>query len=367
MKPLSLASLGFDESFAAQVFPHESALIPGRIAFETRGIYHVMLDGGGTVLCELRGILRKGVTDRNAYPVVGDWVLTERQNERRGLIVRALERRNALIRREQARREAERRHSQFQVLAANVDYGLITTSLNEDWNARRLERYLGLVRDAQVQPAILLTKTDLTDDKGAEGLEATRALAGDAPIIPLSMQTGQGLPELKALLGDHSTAVLLGSSGVGKSTLVNALLGNEVMATNEIRERDSKGRHTTVGRHLLPLPWGGCLIDSPGLRDLGLVDEKAVDAAFDDILALAATCKYSDCQHAQEPGCAVRNAIEAGTLDAERFESYQKLSAETAAAAKRQELGAERFQREKGKGISRVIKDFYKKRPGGKR
>jgi len=367
MKPLSLASLGFDAGFAAQVKPEEAALVPGRIAFETRGIYHVLLDGGATLLCELRGILRKGVVDRNAYPVVGDWVLTERQNDRRGLIVRQLERRNALIRREQARREAERRASTFQVLAANVDWGLITTSLNEDWNPRRLERYLGLVRDAGVRPAILLTKTDLTDDHGREAEAETLALAGDAPVLRLSAPTGQGVAELRALLDGHCTAVFLGSSGVGKSTLVNALLGGEVMATSEVREKDSKGRHTTVGRHLLPLPEGGCLIDSPGLRDLGLVDEKAVDAAYDDIQALALQCKFSDCRHEAEPGCAVRAALEGGTLDAGRFEAWQKLSAETAAAAKRLELGAERYQREKGKGVSRLIKDMYKQRPGGKR
>lgn len=367
MRPLSLASLGFDAGFAAQVRPDETAYLPGRVAFETRGIYHVTLDGGANLLCELRGILRKGASDRGAYPVVGDWVLTERQDGRRGLIMRALERRNALIRREQARREAGRRASAIQVLAANVDWGLITTSLDQDWNARRLERYLGLVREAGVKPAILLTKADLTEDLGREAEAATRALAGDAPVLRLSAPTGQGLDGLKALLGDHATAVLLGSSGVGKSTLVNALLGDAVMATQEVRPRDSRGRHTTVGRHLLPLPWGGCLIDSPGLRDLGLVDEKAVDAAYDDILGLAARCRFSDCRHAAEPGCAVRAALESGALAPARFQAWQKLGAETAAAAKRLELGGERYRREKGKDLSRQIKDLYKQRPGGKR
>jgi ribosome biogenesis GTPase len=218
-----------------------------------------------------------------------------------------------------------------------------------------------------VKPAILLTKTDLTDDAGQDALAQTRALAGDTPILLLSAPTGQGLAELKALLGDHATAVFLGSSGVGKSTLVNALLGGEVMATQEVREKDSRGRHTTVGRHLLPLPWGGCLIDSPGLRDLGLVDEKAVDAAYDDIQALALLCKFSDCRHEAEPGCAVQAAIHDGRLDPERYEAYVKLNKETAAAAKRLELGAERFQRERGRGAQKDLKALYKNRPGGKR
>lgn len=363
----TLVSLGFSSYFADQIREDERALQAGRVAFETRGIYHVLLDGGHTMHCELKGILRKGVTDKRAYPVVGDWVLVERQNATRGMITRQLERKNALIRREQSRREAERRASQFQVLASNVDWALITTSLNEDWNARRLERYLGLVRDAQVKPAILLTKTDLTDDRGADALEQTRSLAGDSPILLLSAYNGHGMAELKALLGDHSTSVFLGSSGVGKSTLVNALLGGDVMATQEVREKDSRGRHTTVGRHLLPLPGGGCLIDSPGLRDLGLVDDKSVEAAYEDIHALALLCKFSDCRHENEPGCAVQAAIQDGRLEADRYDAYVKLSKETAAAAKRLELGAERFQRERGKGVQKDLKALYKKRPGGKR
>jgi ribosome biogenesis GTPase len=366
MKP-TLSSLGFDAHFSRQLKPNESALLPGRVAFETRGIYHVLLDGGATLLCELRGILRKGVRDRSAYPVVGDWVLCERQNERRGLIVRGLERKNALIRREQSRREAERRASSFQVLAANVDWGLITTSLNEDWNPRRLERYLGLVRDAQVKPAILLTKTDLTNDDGAAALAATREVAGGVPILLLSASTGRGLEELKALLGTDSTAVFLGSSGVGKSTLVNALLGGEVMATNAVREKDHRGRHTTVGRHLLPLPWGGSLIDSPGLRDLGLVDDKAVEAGYDDILALAEGCRFSDCRHQSEPDCAVQAALNEGRLDAKRYAAYIKLKAETAAAAQRLELGKEAYRRAKDKALGKQLQQGLLQKQSGRK
>ncbi len=227
-----------------------------------------------------------------------------------------LPRESALIRREQSRNEATRRASNLQMLAANVDWALITSSLNEEWNVRRLERYLGLVREAKIKPALLLTKTDLVKDRGKAIEAEARAIAPDLPILRFNALKGEGIAELKVLLGTQGTAVLLGSSGVGKSTLVNALLGRQEMATGEVREKDQRGRHTTVGRYLLPLPWGGCLIDSPGLRDLGLTDEHAVDEAFEDITALALTCRFSDCRHEEEPGCAVQAAIADGSLDA---------------------------------------------------
>ena len=366
---LSLSTLGFNDGFAAQVRADEQGFSLGRVSFETRGIYHVLVDGGATMHCELRGLMRKGARDHHAYPVVGDWVLIDKQNEKRGLVVRALDRKNALIRRETTRNNIDRRGQTLQVLAANVDWGFITSSLNEEWNPRRLERYLGLVRDGGVQPAILLTKADLMDDGGAEAAEATKAIAGNAPVLILSTPTGLGVDQVRRLIQPGDTAVFLGSSGVGKSTLVNALLGNETMATAEIREKDGRGRHTTVGRHLLPLPepLQACLIDSPGLRDLGLVDEKAVDAAYDDILDLAQACKFADCGHSNEPGCAVQAALAAGTLDAERYDSYVKLRDETIAAEKRKELGAEKFQREKGKQIQKAKKTLDKMRSGGKR
>lgn len=329
-----LAGLGFEKHFADQIKEHERSLLVGRACFGSRGIYQVLLGDGRTLSAELRGILRKGARgDHGDYPVVGDWLLLEPRDGNRALVVRALTRRNALVRREQSRREAGRRASSLQVLAANVDWGLITTSLNEEWNARRLERYLGLVRESGAKPAVLLTKADLAPDGGKEALLATRALAKDLPVLLLSVPEGRGLRELRALLKGGGTAVLIGSSGVGKSTLVNALLGEELMATAEIREKDSHGRHTTAGRHLLPLPGGGCLIDSPGLRDLGLVEEGSEASSYEDIAELTQRCRYSDCGHSNEPTCAVREALEKGELDEARWLSYVKLRDETAAAS----------------------------------
>jgi len=331
---VTLAGLGFDRLFADQIKPQEQGLLVGRASFGSRGIYQVMLAGGKTLTAELKGILRKGARgDHGDYPVVGDWLLLEPRDENRALIVRALDRRNALIRREQSRREAGRRASNLQILAANIDWGLITTSLNEEWNARRLERYIALVLESKARPAVLLTKTDLAPDGGAEALKATRALSAHLPVILLCAPTRQGLPELRKLLNGTGTAVIIGSSGVGKSTLVNALLGEDVMATAEIREKDSRGRHTTAGRHLLVLPKGGCLIDSPGLRDLGIVEEESAAASYEDIRSLASQCKFSDCGHSNEPACAVRDAIERGDLPEARWLSYVKLRDETAAAS----------------------------------
>lgn len=369
----TLENLGWTGHFAAQVGPEEDRYLPGRVAFESRGIYHVLSEAG-SLLCELKGILRKGVKDRSVYPVVGDWVLMEAPNAKpgqsleggRGLIVRQLIRRNAITRRELARGEGERKAGKEQVLAANVDLALLVTSLNEDFNIRRLERYLALALDSGAEPVFLLTKTDLVPDKGEEALELVKGLRKDAKVLLLCAPKKQGVKELRALLAPGVSAVLLGSSGVGKSTLVNALTGDDTMAVAEIREADGRGRHTTVGRHLLQLASGACLIDSPGLRDLGLTEDTKIQDAFDDIAQLAAACRFSDCKHGNEPGCAVRAAMEAGTLAADRYDNFQTLLAEQAAAIKRSTLGGERFQREKGRVISKAVKQFYKIRNSSK-
>lgn len=332
----NLEKLGFDEHFSTQIRPHEIGLQAGRVAFTSHGIYVVAVGSGRNLQAELKGNMRReAAASAEGYPVVGDWLLVEQTNSGQARIVRTLKRRNALIRREQSRREAGRRASSMQTLAANIDWGLITTSLNEEWNARRLERYIALVLESKARPAILLTKADLAPDGGKKALAETQTLAQNLPVLLLSTPSRQGFAKLHGLLGTHGTAVLIGSSGVGKSTLVNALLGEDIMPTAAIRPKDSHGRHTTAGRHLHLLPQGGCIIDSPGLRDLGLGGEASVDAGYAEIPLLASACRFSDCRHTNEPGCAVRAALESGDLDTERWTAYAKLRDETAEAGTR--------------------------------
>ena len=217
-----------------------------------------------------------------------------------------------------------------QTVAANVDIALLTASLNADLSLRRLERYLAVAWESGAQPVVVLTKADACEDVDAL-VAQVESIAFGCPVHAVSAVTGQGLAALAALLGPGQTAVLLGSSGVGKSTLVNALAGQALMATQAIIEEGARGRHTTTHRELTLLPSGGLVLDTPGMRELGLWDNEAgVAAAFGDIEALAAQCRFGDCAHRTEPGCAVRTALEDGSLDPDRWKSFGKLQRELA-------------------------------------
>jgi ribosome biogenesis GTPase len=326
-----LHSLGWDDGWEAAFAEHRAAgLLAARVAVQHRGAYDLIGEPGEVRASAIVRLAREG-----GLPAVGDWVAFDPEA---GLIEAVLPRRTAVSRKEVWHAVKE------QVLAANVDIVFLTQGLPLDFSPRRLERYLAMAWESGAQPIVLLTKSDLVDDVAPYLLEAETATRGACPILTVSARTGQGLEEVRALFDDNKTAVLLGSSGVGKSTIVNALAGNEAIATQEVRESDQKGRHTTTRRELVLLPTGGVVLDTPGMRELQLWDAD-LQQTFGDIEELAAQCRFADCSHDREPDCAIQAALADGTLAPERWESYSKLQREIAALELRRDAQARRESR----------------------
>lgn len=293
----------------------------GRIAVDDGVAYVAWIDGGGERLVRLGGrMLREIRAGRAARPVVGDWVDVSPD----GLVAALRPRKTKLARKAAGLRDVE------QVLVANVDVAFVTMAADGDVNERRLERYLALVHEGGVTPVVLLTKVDAcTQEQVTAEIARVRTVAPDVELVTASARTGQGVDDVAARIAPGGVAVLLGSSGVGKSTLVNALVGQARQRVGGLRD-DGKGRHTTTRRELFVLPNGGLLFDTPGMRELGLIDvDDGLQEAFADVTELAARCRFRDCRHGAEPGCAVREALEQGTLEAARFESWCKLAQET--------------------------------------
>jgi ribosome biogenesis GTPase len=316
-----------------------------RIAAEHRGAYHALDRGGGVAWVELPGRTFHRAGDKRALPTVGDWVLAERWPDalagRGAAVVRAvLPRRSFLVRRAAGLATAP------QPLAANVDVGVVMTSANTDLSQPRLDRYVGLLRDGGIEPVIAVSKLDLAADP-APLLAAAGGVGARA--VGVSIVSGAGLAELRALGGPGRTAVVLGSSGVGKSSLLNALLGT-AQETREIRA-DERGRHTTTRRELFVAPDGGLWIDTPGMRELAQWIDDDEEDAFDDIAALAAGCRFRDCRHRDEPGCAVRDAVPAA-----RLASFHKLAGERRAAGAKQEEARRLAETRRAKGRKPRIK-----------
>ena len=303
----------------------------GIISAQHAGILRAFLPHQGTeIAARLSGALRQSLRRDGTPPVTGDRVLLDRVEDAGGAaVIKALLPRHSLL----TRTEAGTR-GWSQPIAANVNLALICTSMNEEFNVTRLDRYLAVADGAGVPAALLLTKADLVRDP-VPYARSVSALKPPRKYILCSAASGQGLDEVRLLLEGGQTAALLGSSGVGKSTLVNAILGEAKLPTAQVSGFRSKGRHTTTTRELIPLPGGGFLIDTPGMRELRL-DVSDVEEGFPDIRALACQCRFRDCRHLSEPGCAVRQAAEAGALDARRLASYQALFAEQARRACRQ-------------------------------
>lgn len=311
-----LARLGLGAFFRRQIGPSDADLVPARIAAD-RGERHQLL-GTRARWGKLSGRARS----RQVRPVAGDWVLV-REAEPAATIERVLERRTALARR------APGGGGRRQIIAANLDRAVVVTSANLELNMRRVERYLAAIWDSGALPAIALNKIDCVGEAERSRLVAALGELGDVPVVATSAVSGAGIEELAALVGDGETMALLGSSGVGKSSLANRLVGEERQAVGAVRAGDDKGRHTTTTRELFTLPGGGLLLDTPGMRELGVAElDEGIERAFAELDALAERCRFRDCAHASEPGCAVRAAVESGELAAERLASYRKLAAE---------------------------------------
>ncbi|MDY0395283.1 ribosome small subunit-dependent GTPase A [Virgibacillus halophilus] len=298
---------------------------------------YFIADGRMTFIAALSGRFLNEVENSLGMPVVGDWVLAQKLVDEQKAVIQKL-----LPRKSQFTRQAAGYKTEAQVLAANMDIVFITSSLNHDINARRIERYVLSTYESGAAPVLLLTKSDLVTATEMEDVRlALEKVAIGIPIIMISCVTGDGMEELGTFLESGKTAVLLGSSGVGKSTLINILLNQEVQITSDIREDDSRGRHTTTHRELFQLPNGALLMDTPGIRELQLWDgESAMDTAFQDIETLAGNCHFRDCSHENEPGCQVQEAIASGRLSEERLRSYFKLQRELAFEKRKQDQQA---------------------------
>jgi len=348
---------GWDDAWAARFAAVAGdGNVPARVVIEHRELY-VIRGPHGEGTAEVSGRFRHHAAGRGDYPAVGDWVAVRPPPADGPAVIDAV-----LPRTNRLSRTAPGDASEEQVLAANLDVLFLVASLNRDLNPRRLERLLTAAALPRCQSVLVLTKSDLCDDPAA--VAADLAVSLGVPAHPVGALTGDGLDALAPYLAGDRTVALLGSSGVGKSTLLNRLLGEELLATGPIRADDDRGRHTTTHRELVRLPGGGLLLDSPGIREFALwADGSDVDGAFADIAALAAGCAFGDCTHSHEPNCAVRRALDDGSLDAGRFESYQKLQREQAYQEARTDERAARDRKDQERRIHRIYKKIQARKP----
>jgi ribosome biogenesis GTPase len=344
----ALVDLGWADDFAEAFAPYAFAGVPGRVARVDRGAFDVLAPDGPVRTVAALPVVRAAAADPTAAPTTGDWVVVQPPDRTgaHGLMVAVLPRRTAVV------RHARGVATAAQVLAANVDVLLLATAAAPAPPLNRVERFLALAWDSGARPVVVLTKVDLADDVAA-CVRRVAAAAPGADVVAASALDGIGVDDVAALFGDGVTGALVGASGAGKSTLANALLRDERLVTSHPRA-DGKGRHTTVWRELVLLPTGGVLLDTPGLRTLQPWDgEGALARTFADVAELAVDCRFRDCRHDTEPGCAVRAAVDAGLLDPRRVASHAKLVREQATLAARRDALARLEERRRWKRLSR--------------
>ena len=353
---MDLRDLGWDDALRHQFEPWATKphVQPGRVFIEFNYIFRVYVHAG-ELEAVLAGRLKHHATSRGELPAVGDWVVVRtRPGDERGSIVAVLPRRSRFSRRVAGNVTEE------QIVAANVNVTFIVMGLDRDYSARRLERYLLLSRDSGAAPVVLLTKPDVGDEVDAR-IGEVQAIAQDVPVHVLNPRAGEGVDQVLHYLTRGRTGALLGSSGVGKTTLINRLLGSDARRTREVRAADSKGRHTTTNRELVVLPNGGLLIDTPGMRELQLWEVgTAVRETFDDIDALAPSCHFTDCAHRDEPRCAVKAAVADGRLAPDRLESYLRLQGELSFLERQQDERALIEEKRRGRIGAKSLRQVLK-------
>jgi len=352
---LNLQSLGWNDSFEQHFAPYkEEGYSVGRVALEHKHIYRVFT-AHGELLAEVAGKVRHQAIGREDYPAVGDWVVIRPRWEEGKATIHAI-----LPRRSKFSRKVAGLATEEQIVATNISTVFLVNALNNDFNLRRIERYLIMAWESGANPVIILSKADLCenpDDKIAE----VESVAIGVPVHAVSVIDRQGIDQLHGYLRTGETVALLGSSGAGKSSLVNCLVGAELQAVNEVRHGDDRGRHTTTHRELILLPQGGCLIDTPGMRELQLWEGDAgFQGTFEDIEALALECFFNDCTHEREPRCAVKAALADGRLDPSRFENYKKMQRELAYLARKENQKLQLIEKEKWKKIHKMQRNHKK-------
>ena len=344
-----LSNYGWNEFFELHFQPYStSGYKAGRVVLEYNHLYRVYSEQG-ELLADVAGKLRHEAASRADLPVVGDWVVVQpRSAEAKATIHAVLPRQSKFVRKVSGSRTEE------QIVGANIDTVFLVTSLNQDFNLRRLERYLVVALESGASPVIVLSKADLCDEV-EEQLTEIQTVAKNVPVHAISVIHQDGLEVLKPYFRHGRTVALLGSSGVGKSTLINHLIGRDIQKVREVREHDGRGQHTTTHRELILLPQGGLVLDTPGMRELQLWDgEESLHRAFNDIEELARSCYFSDCQHQDEPRCAVREALAEGRIEAARYQSYEKLQKELKHVALKQDANAQITEKKKWKKLSRL-------------